>query len=130
MRAYPEDLRQRIVQSAFSGQDIHDVAERYQVSTRTVWRYLRQHREQGDLHPKPRPGRRPKLTPEQQQALREQLQQHPSLTLAERVELFGQEHEVELPVSSMHRWIKKLRYSRKKPPSAPSNETSTSGGRS
>ena len=130
MRAYSEDLRQRIVQSVFSGQDIVEVADRYQVSPRTVWRYLRQHREQGNLHPKPHPGRQPKLSPEQQKTLREQLRQHPSLTLQERAALFHEEHGIELPISSMHRWIRRLRYSRKKPPSAPSNETNTNGGRS
>lgn len=88
MRAYSEDLRQRIVHSVISGQCIHDVADRLEVSARTVWRYLRLQREQGDLHAKTHPGRPTKLTPEQQLALRQQLQQHPSLTLQERVELF------------------------------------------
>lgn len=114
MKAYSEDLRQRIVHSVISGQDIYDVAERFSVSSRTISRYLKQHREHGHLHPKPHPGRTPILTPEQQKALRQQLRDHPSLTLQERCDLLQHEQGVQVSIATMHRWVKRLRYSRKK----------------
>ena len=130
MKAYSEDLRERIVTSVISGQDIHDVAKRYQVSSRTVWRYLKQYREQGNLTPGNHPGRPPKLTPEQREILHEQLKDHPSLTLSERVKLLAHETGVKLSISTMQRWVRRLRYSRKKSPRDPSNATKNSAGSS
>lgn len=130
MKAYSEDLRERIVHSVVSGQDIHEVAERFEVSSRTVWRYLRLQRERGHLHAGAHPGRPPKLNQAQQAALREQLQQHSGLTLEERVALLFEEQGVRLSRSSMQRWVKRLRYSRKKSPSAPLSATRPRGGAS
>ena len=130
MRAYSEDLRIRIVHCVASGQDVIEVARRFEVSVRTVERYLKQQREQGYLAPKKHPGRQPLLSEAQAQALRENLQAEPGMTLAERCEWLHEHEGVKLSVPTMYRWVKRLRYSRKKARSAPSSETSRTAGRS
>lgn len=130
MRAYAEDLRERTVHCVGSGQDVHEVAARFEVSARTVWRYLKQQREEGHLHAKPHPGSAPRRTAEQVEVLREQLHQYPGLTLVERVDLLEAEVGVRVSVATMHRLVKKLRYSRKRAVSAPSNGTRRNAGRS
>ena len=119
MKAYSTDLRERIVIAINQGQSAYEVAERFNVSPRTVWRYAQQHREQGHLNPKPRKGREPLLTPEQQLAFRQQLDDHPNLTYPERAELFEQEHGVALSGPTISRWVRRLRYSRKKSGNGP-----------
>lgn len=119
MKAYSKDLRERIVTAVHQGHHVRDVAERYDVHPRTVWRYLRLEREQGHLDPRPRQGRAPKLTPEQQQAFRQQLDDHPGLTYPERARLFFEQHGVRLSGPTISRLRKRLRYSRKKSGSAP-----------
>ncbi len=130
MKAYSEDLRIRIVHCVASGQDVTEVAERFEVSSRTVERYLRQQREQGGLAPKKHPGRRPILSEAQAEALRESLGAEPGLTLAERCDWLHEHEGVRLSVPTMYRWVKRLRYSRKKARSAPSSATRATAGRS
>ncbi len=119
MKAYPTDLRNRIITAIEQGQNAYQVAERYDVSPRTVWRYLQLEREQGNLDPKPRKGRTPILTPEQQQAFKRQLDDHPNLTYPERAALFEKEYDVWLSGATISRWVRRLRYSRKKSDSDP-----------
>lgn len=130
MRAYSEDLRARIVHCVTSGQDVNEVAELFGVSARSVERYVKQQREHGDLAPKKHPGRQPLLGEEHLQALRENLRKEPGLTLAERCDRLQAEVGVRVSVPTMHRWVKRLGYARKKAPSAPSSETRASAGRS
>ena len=119
MKAYSTDLRQRITTAIDQGQDVTDVANRYNVHPRTIWRYLQLRREQGHLNPRPRQGRAPKLTPEQQDAFHQQLRDHPTLTYRERAQLFYEQHGVQLSGPTISRWVRRLRYSRKKPGNAP-----------
>lgn len=114
MKAYSVDLRERIVRAVGDGGCTEEVADRFEVHPRTVRRYLTLRRKQGNLAPKPRRGRLPKLTPEQQEAFREQLKAYPTLTYPERAELFYQERGVRLSIPTVCRWVKRLRYSRKK----------------
>ncbi len=104
MKAYSSDLRQRITAAVHEGQEVTDVAERYGVHPRTVWRYLQLEREQGHLSPRPRKGRAPKLSPEQQQAFGQQVLDHPTLTYPERACLFFEQHSVWLSGATISRW--------------------------
>ena len=114
MKAYSTDLRDRIVSAVDRGQSVNEVAERYNVHPRTVWRYLQLRQERGSLEPRPRRGRNPILSPEQQQAFKQQLSDHPNLTYPERMALFSKEQGVSLSKPTISRWVRRLRYSRKK----------------
>ena len=57
MRAYSEDLRERIVEAVDDGLRPVEVAERFKVSLASVKRYVKQKREQGHLRFEQPPGR-------------------------------------------------------------------------
>src|SRR5690606_27847388 len=130
MKAYSEDLRIRIVHCVASGQDVIEVAKRFEVSPRTVERYVKQQREQGGLAPKKHPGRQPILREAQVEALRANLVEEPGLTLAERCDWLHEHEGVKVSVPTTYRWVKRLRYSRKTARSAPSSEPGATAGRS
>ena len=56
MKAYSEDLRERIVRAVLIGTPRDDVAARFAVSSATITRWLRMKRETGSLAPKLVPG--------------------------------------------------------------------------
>jgi len=60
MRAYSNDLRQRIMRAVDQGHRQAEIAAAFQVSVATIKRYLKQRREIGTLMAKPIPGRPPK----------------------------------------------------------------------
>jgi transposase len=70
MRAYSKDLRERVV-AAFG------------VSLASLKRWRATSRAGGDLRAQPPPGARPTIGPEQEAALRAQLEAHPDATFAE-----------------------------------------------
>ena len=54
MRAYPRELRERIVGAVEAGDPPDEVAEQFAVSVATVYRYLARRRQVGHLEPRPR----------------------------------------------------------------------------
>ena len=60
MRAYSDDLRQRILRAVDQGHRQAEIAAAFQVSLATIKRYLKQRRETGHVTVKPIPGRPPK----------------------------------------------------------------------
>src|ERR687889_1832529 len=56
MRAYSEDLRERVVRAVAIGTPRDEVAGTFAVSVPTIERWLRLKRETGGLAPKPVPG--------------------------------------------------------------------------
>ena len=56
MRAYSEDLRERVVRAVAIGTPRDEVAATFAVSSATITRWLRLKRETGSLAPKPVPG--------------------------------------------------------------------------
>ena len=113
MRAYSEDLRRRIVGAAEAGLAKTEVAKRFKVGRKTVYRYL-ERAEQGDLTPRRVPGGQRKLNQVQIQALQKQLEQHSDATLVEHAERFAEEQGVELAFSTVHLYSQRLGISRKK----------------
>jgi transposase-like protein len=59
MKAYSQDLRQRILQRVDEGKTQAEAASLLKVSETTVKRYVRQRRETGHVQPKSIPGRPP-----------------------------------------------------------------------
>ena len=56
MKAYSEDLRERVVAAVAAGTARSSVATTFRVSLPTIKRWLKQQRETGSLAPKPIPG--------------------------------------------------------------------------
>src|SRR6266446_6084556 len=57
MKAYSQDLRQRVVRAVDAGQSQAEIAKTFAVSVATIKRYLKQRRETGHVQPKAIPGR-------------------------------------------------------------------------
>ena len=113
MRAYSEDLRARVVAAVEEGLDKTEVARRFKVGRKTVYRYL-ERAKQGELAPRKSPGGQRKLNSEQLQALKQQLEAHSDETLIEHAERFAAEQGVELAFSTVNLYCKRLGITRKK----------------
>ncbi len=123
MRAYSEDLRTRIVIAVEEeGLAKVEVARRFKIDRATVYRYLAR-AGQGELKARTSPGRTRKLTPEQVQAFKRQLEAHSDETLIEHAERFAEEQSVNLAFSTVNLYCKRLGITRKKSVSTPKNGT-------
>lgn len=82
-RGYGIDLRKRIVRAVLNGDDPKAVAQRFEVTLRTVQLYVKKH-EAGTLHERARPtGRRRTVQPHHEQVLLDQLTTSPDASLHE-----------------------------------------------
>jgi transposase len=116
MRAYSLDLRQRVVRAYEQGQDsIAQLAARFGVGPTFVKKMLRQHRETGDLTPRPRGGgRRPSLSPKLRQLLRRKVEREQDISLSELQTYLREAARVEAHVSTISRALSALDLPRKK----------------
>ncbi len=123
MRAYSIDLRERIVRSVQAGRSQSETARVFGIGLSTVKRYLQQQREQGSLAPKPIPGAARHIGPEQEEALRAQLQAHSDVTLEQHCALWEQDHHQGVSVATMSRALARLRWTQKKSRLQPASAT-------
>ena len=116
MRAYSLDLRQRVVRAYEQGQDsIAQLAARFGVGPTFVKKMLRQHRESGDLAPRPHGGGRPaSLSPRQRRLLRRKVEREQDISLTELQTYLREATQVEAHVSTISRALKALDLPRKK----------------
>jgi transposase len=122
MRAYSLDLRERIVRAVRRGQHPAAVAAQFEVSARTVKRYL-QRAEAGRLPPSPIPGRPREIGPEDEDALRAQWEAAPDAPLAEHCDAWAAGPGARVHPTTMSRALARLGWSRKKRSSAPPSGT-------
>lgn len=127
MCAYSPDLRAKIVAAVERDGNKHEVARRFGVGVSTVKRYVTQWRDEGSLAPKPHPGRPPTIRPDQQEALRAQVTEHPAAYLDEHCALWEAESGVPVSMSAMSRSIRKLGFTRKKGRWVPVSATPAGG---
>ncbi len=116
MQAYSLDLRQRVVRAYEQGQDsIAEVAARFGVGPTFVKKMLRQHRETGEVVPRPHGGgRRAGLSPKQRRRLRQKVRREQDISLAELQTYLRETAQVEAHVSTISRALKALDLPRKK----------------
>ena len=114
MKAYSQDLRQRIVRAVEQGTSRSDVACLFNVSPSTIKRYLRQKREKGDIQPKRIPGRPPTKRAALQATLHAQLEAYPDATLQEHCEMWEAHGGITVSSSTMSRAIQRFGWTRKK----------------
>ena len=122
MKAYSQDLRQRVVRAVDAGQNQAEIAKTFAVSVATIKRYLKQRRETGHVLPKAIPGRPATKGAVLQAHLRAQLEAHPDATREEHCRLFQAEHGIEVSTASISRARAALGWTRKKRRSLPGNK--------
>lgn len=124
MRAYSVDLRERIVRAVEEqGKSKEEVVKLFETSLASVNRYLKQHRDTGELEASSPPGSVARIKASEYPLLRAQVEAHNDASLAEHARQWQQAHGTQLSVTTMWRTFKRLGYSRKKRPSTPKNKT-------
>lgn len=114
MTPYSVDLRERIVRAVKDGASTKEVAERFAVSWPSVKRYIKQHRERRDLHPRAKSGRPPALGRNALFHLQQQVKAHHDASLEEHCKLLSEAVGIRVSVTTMHRTLAKLDLTRKK----------------
>ncbi len=115
MKAYSQDLRERIVRAVQGGISRAEVARRFSVGERTVRRYLHRHAATGSLAPSAyRRGPIPAIPPDREAALRAQLRAHPNATLDEHCARWEREQGRAVSASTMCRAQRRVGWTHKK----------------
>jgi transposase len=122
MRAYSDDLRQRILRAVDQGHRQAEIAAAFQVSVATIKRYLKLRRETGQTAAKPIPGRPPTQRAALEAGLPQQLAAHRDVTLADHCRLWEAAHGQQVSRDTMRRAIDHLGWTRKKNRWWPPNE--------
>jgi len=109
MKAYSQDLRERVFADRDAGEPTAAVARRYRVSPAWVRRLMQRRRETGEIAPRPKPPRPAKLAPHRDR-LRALVAEKSDRTLAELRDLLG----VDCCLATIHNELRRLRLSFKK----------------
>ncbi|MCX7601262.1 MAG: helix-turn-helix domain-containing protein [Meiothermus sp.] len=130
MSAYPVELRWRVLSAYEAGEGSYrELAERFMVDWGTVQDWMDLYRETGDLEAR-RCGR--KADPAVEAVWRERLttlvKEQNDLTLAELVERLEERYGQKSSISSVDRWLTKLKLTRKKRRSGPVSKTVSESG--
>jgi transposase len=125
MKAYPEDLRRKIMDAIERGMPKVQAARTFGVGISTVKRYATKAQNGEPLEPGKAPGKRPKMDERVSKLLEEDLKEHPFATLRERCEYVEAISGVSMSRSTMCRAIARIGSTRKKGGQAPLSETSS-----
>ena len=116
MRAYSVDLRQKVVAAVERGDStIEEVASAFGVGQTFVKKMLRQHRETGDLRPRPHGGGQPRrLSDKHLKLLRREVERSPDKTAAALHDHLAERASVSVSRPTVTRALSRLGLSRKK----------------
>ena len=114
MKAYSQDLRERIVRAVERGMPKAEAARVYQVGLTTVKRYLVQWRREHHLRHQVSPGRPARIPAAHYPILEAQLRATPDATLAEHCAAWAASHGVRISPSAMQRTLARLNWPLKK----------------
>lgn len=114
MKAYSQDLRERVLRAVDQGMSQKEAARIFGVSEPSIKRYLKQRRETGSLAPRSIPGRPKRKIGPLLDGLRPQLEAHPDATLEEHCRQWEAETGAKVSPSTMGRAIQRLKWTRKK----------------
>jgi transposase len=114
MKAYSEDLRERVIRAVEAGRPRDEVAARFEVSVPTIERWVRLKRETGGLARRPVPGSGAVKTAGLTEALPARLAERADATLAEHCAWWRQVSGFEVSAATMSRAIRCLGWTRKK----------------
>jgi transposase len=116
MKAYSQELRQRVLRAIDQGKSQAEVAETFAISTATIKRYLKARRERGHVLPKAIPGRPNVKGAALQAGLIGQLRAHPDATRAQHCQMWEVSHGIKVSPASITRARQDLGWTRKKRP--------------
>jgi transposase len=125
MKAYSEDLRQKIVDAIRRGMPKAEAARSFGVGISTVKRYATKAQRGEPLEAGKAPGKRPKMDERVEKLLEEDLKERPFLTLRERCDYVEAISGVCVSRSTMCRAIAKIGSTRKKGDESPPSATSS-----
>lgn len=127
MRAYSEDLRQRVVEACDEGVlTREEIADHFAVSPAWIRRLLQRRRETGSFSARPGGrGPQPKLNEAKLTRLAKEVEVHPDATLAE----LKKRARLSCCLATIHNALKKLGLSLKKSRSEPANKIATMSAR-
>jgi transposase len=125
MKAYSEDLRQKIVDAIERGMPKVEAARTFGVGISTVKRYASKAPRGESLEPGKAPGKRPKIDEKVRKLLEEDLHERPFLTLQQRCDYVEAISGVSVSRSTMCRAIARIGSTRKKGDVALRSETSS-----
>lgn len=113
MKPYSLDFRQKIIQIYENeNQSIRKIASRFRIAKSFVQKLIKQHKETGDLAPKPQGGNSaPKLGSQEVVILMELIEVNNDATLQELCDLLEQKTGIKVSKSTLDRVTKKLDYS-------------------
>ena len=116
MRPYSGDFRQKIIDVWKKEKiSIRGLAQRFDVAKSFIQKLLKQHKETGDIRPRPQGGSPPtKLNSEQLIILIEIIEANNDVTLEELSELLHEKTQVKVSRATLGRITQKLKYSFKK----------------
>jgi transposase len=127
MKAYSEDLRERVIRAVEAGRPREAVAARFEVSVPTIERWVRLKRETGGLARRRVPGAPAVKTVGLSAALAERLAEHADATLTEHCAWWRETSGFEVSPATMCRALARLGWPRKKRPSGPASATRPRG---
>jgi transposase len=122
MRAYPQELRERIVAAVDGGDPPDEVAEQFGVSVATVYRYLARRRQVGHLEPLPQPGRPRSIPVGAEAALDAQVAAAQDATLEDHCGTWAAAGGKRVHPATMWRALARLGLTTKKRPCMPANK--------
>ena len=114
MRAYSEDLREKVVEAVERGMKKCEAAYTFGLSLSSVKRYVGAACEGRSLRPKKQPGMRPKIDSNGRRLLEADLQERPAATLSQRHEFLEGVAGIRVSESTISRVLKRLGFTRKK----------------
>jgi|SRR5579875_1531088 transposase len=114
MKAYSQDLRERVLGAIDQGKTRKEVVELFDVSLSTVKRYLKQRSQMGHVRPKKIPGRPSIKQASLQEKILKHLEANPDATLAEHCVLWEEESGIKISIMTMSRAIDASGWTRKK----------------
>src|SRR5574342_87966 len=114
MKAYSQDLRERVLRAVDQGMPRSELVRVLGVSLATMGRYLQQRREPGHVQPKAIPGRPSKKIQPLQAGILGQLEASPDATLAQHGQYWEQTQGRQVSRWRLSRAIQSLNWTRKK----------------
>ena len=124
MKAYSEDLRQKIVEATERGVSKAQAARLFNLSLSSVKRYARLARQGGSLAPGKGSGRPPKINESAKQLLEKDVQERSAATISERRRFLEHLTGESLSDSTVGRMLKRMGFSQKNGRWGRSNGTS------
>jgi transposase len=114
MKAYSQDLRERVLRAVDKGKPRAQIIELFRVSRATIKRYLKQRRETGHVQPQAIPGRTPRKGAALQAHVGELLHERSDARLEDYCQMWESRFGVMLSPSTMSRASRRAGYTRKK----------------